>query len=203
MDPELRSVIVRYTWVAVVLAGSVVWAALYTTDRIRAQGGTSVDDLAPATAPGLGINAPSSAAAPTPGSPAAPGEEPKAPSLASLLVTREGATRVACGPACRLEAYCGLRDAATCARSSCDGDLRRPHASDLTFARADTCVQAAAAPCEEACARRGTCSGSHGDDLRCIDACLKRADDEPARAYVSARCMLESACGDMGRCEAL
>lgn len=203
MDPELRSVLSRYSVVGIVLAASVIWAARYTTEAIAAQGGTSVDALAPQPPPTLtgSANAPASPS----DAQAAAGQgadPPRAPSLAALLVTRDGTTRVDCAAACRLEAYCDLRDVPTCTAASCDGDLRRALASDLIFARADTCVQAAAAPCEESCARRGVCANNHTDNARCTDACLKQASRDPPRAYREARCVLETGCADLGRCTA-
>lgn len=186
MDSELRSVIYRYSVVGIVLAGSVTWAVAYTTAR--------TDEAARNNATAAQARA---AAAPQTG---ADTESRRAPALSSLVVNRDGVERVACEPACRLEEYCDLRDLSSCLQSSCEGDLRKPASSDLAFARSETCAAAAAAPCEEACRKKGECAANHADDTRCTTACLGLVHENPARVFRESRCVLESRCSDLPLC---
>jgi hypothetical protein len=205
VDPELRSVLKRYTFVAIVLAAAVVWTVVYTTDTALrapppevpappmppAPGETEADEIFAKPDPSMQRGAPP---------PPAPSAEAKAPSLSSLLVTKDGARRIACGPACRLEAYCKLRDIDVCLSNSCDGDVRKLSRSDFELASASDCAQAAAAPCEEACWRKGECAGDHADDLRCTNACLTLVRQRPMAVFSESRCILESSCADLPLC---
>ncbi len=176
LDPELVSVLKRYTVVGVVLAGAVIWTVLYVQDDAHANGAPIV----------LGADA-----GPT-DTPDAPPD--KAPSLKEMFV----GDRVACEPACRLEAYCSLRSVDDCLRTSCDGALRIAVPSDTVFARADDCAAAAAAPCADACARRATCSETAAavDQARCVAACKEKPD------YRLSRCVIEATtCDDVSRCK--
>lgn len=202
MDPELRSVLRRYLLVGIVLAASVAWAVIYTTMKTSA----------PATSPAPAQNgAPATTEAATAAKATAEATdeaarqpekraERKAPSLGALLVSKDGAQRVACEPACRLEEYCDLRDAASCLQTSCDGDVRKLSTSDFPFARAETCAAAAAAPCAEACWKKGECAGDHGDDTRCTNACLTLVTQRPAETFRESRCLIESRCTELPLC---
>jgi len=164
MDPELRSVMVRYSIVGLVLAGSTIWTVAYVQDITHENGAPIV----------LGSDA---------GPQQAPPPREKAPALTEMFV--DG--RVACAAACRLEAYCGLRAVDDCLRSSCDGNVRKPNvAGDTAFAKADDCKAAAAAPCEDACRRLGECHKDHGDDDKCTVQCKENPD------YRKERCVLEA-----------
>jgi hypothetical protein len=171
MDPELRSVMVRYSIVGVVLAGSVIWTVAYVKDVTHENGAPIV----------LGADAGPERPFAEKG-PVAPSVD-KAPSLSEMFI----GDRVACGPACRLEAYCGLRAVDDCLRTSCDGNVRKPAvAGDAAFAKADDCRAAAAAPCADACARLGACHKDHGDDEKCALQCKDNPD------YRKERCVLEA-----------
>jgi hypothetical protein len=194
VDPELRSVILRYSVVGLVLAGAVIWAVTYTT----AKTGVAKENGAPIL---LDEQKGESARQRETVTPEAKTASPElAPSISSLLVEKNGARRVACEPACRLEAYCGLRSVEQCLKTSCDGDVRKLSNSDFTFAQAEDCAAAAEAPCEEACWRRGECTGDHVDDKRCTASCKALVKQRPAETFVESRCILESACADLAAC---
>lgn len=171
MDLELRSVIVRYSFVGLVLASAAVWTVIYASDVKRPNGAPVI----------IGTDAGPVDAVPS----------EKAPALSEMFVEVDGERRVACAAACRLENYCGLRSVDDCLRSSCAADrrdARRPSTSDPAFARADDCNAAAAAVCAEACDRTGNCKHDHRGDQACAESCLKA----PQPRYRENRCVIEA-----------
>jgi len=181
VDSELRSVIYRYSVVAVVLLGALIWTVVYTDDKnIRKNVAPLVMDAGVAD---------TSATGPT-----------KAPSLTAMFVQKDGVEHVSCVAACRLEAYCELRTVDACLKASCIGDLRIGSTSDAIFARSEECPAAAVAPCEEACARQTSCDAAKNTDT-CVTACRSKAQGAPATGYQNARCAIESkTCDDVKRC---
>ncbi len=127
-------------------------------------------------------------------------DEAMAGRAAPMVVERFGARRVSCAGACDREAECGFRTYADCTMASCEGDVRKLASSDFRLAEADTCAAAAAAPCEEACWKRGECTGDHAGDRRCTKACATLVQQEPVETYRESRCVLEQACADLPVC---
>jgi hypothetical protein len=180
VDQELREVATRYTIVGVVIAAAAIWTVWFVKDNGHENGAPVVigSDAGPAQSP-----------------------DEKAPSLASMFTTKNGAERVLCAPACKLEAYCSLRSVDECLKQSCDGDVRALNKSDFTFARADDCAAAAAASCAEGCFKRGECAGEHGGDARCTEACVTAVKLRPGAAYRASRCTIEAkSCVDVAGC---
>lgn len=191
VDPELLDVIKRYTIVGVVLTGALVWAVVYTPD---AQGGTA--NNAPALeAPVADIPALDAGAS---------------ASDSALVVVKLGLRRIACGPACDLEASCALRTRELCVNESCEGDVRKINRSDFHLDAAASslpngqpdCQGIAASPCEEACWKKAECGGGHGGDAACTAACTSLMKRDPAQTWRQARCVLEvKSCADVARCD--
>lgn len=178
MDPELWDVIKRYTIVAVVLVGALIWAVLYSTDSTRESNNKIILEAR--------VAANAVDAGPLPG---------------SFVVVKSGISRIACGPACALEASCELREPAACANESCEGDVRKMNRSDFHLEGAGTCADVVITPCEEACWRKGECGGTHGGDAACTNACRALMKDQPQNTWREARCILEvKSCGDVARC---
>ena len=183
MDSELQKVIVRYTIVGVVISAAAIFTVYTYQDQRHPNG---VPDVV--------------------GSDAGPGgsaeERPTtAPSVKSMFVEKNGVERVVCKQACRLEAYCSLRDVDDCMAASCDPadrDVRVDVKSDAVFAKADDCAAAALAPCADACRRKEACGVV---DDKCVAVCKLRAQQLPGDGYRSARCVIEAkTCADVGGC---
>ena len=196
MDPELKSVLRRYSIVALVLGGTVVWTVWYVRDNAH-------ENVAPA------VVATTPQEPPTPESelqaqPRSEEHEKKklAPSIDSLIVREaSGARHVACAPACRFEEYCELRAVDECMKTSCDGANRVLSRSDFELVQADDCAVAAAAPCEEACWKKGECAGDHTTDKQCTDACKAMVKQLPAATFRESRCVIETKqCADLATC---
>jgi hypothetical protein len=180
VDVELQRAIMRYVFVGIVISAAAVVTILVVQDEKHENGVPLV----------VGSD----------GGPASGGEQPPqtAPSLKSMFVEKAGKQRVACAPACRLEAYCSLRSADACLAKSCDGDARIDAPGDLEFARAEDCNQAAQTPCVDACARRATCGTS---DPKCLELCRVRTQQLPGDGYRAARCVVEAkTCADVAAC---
>ncbi|OGQ14176.1 MAG: hypothetical protein A2138_27930 [Deltaproteobacteria bacterium RBG_16_71_12] len=127
----------------------------------------------------------------------APPPEADAP---PIVVERYGARRASCAGVCDLEARCGLRTFADCTAQSCEGEVRKLSNADFTLAGAADCASAAAAPCEEACWKRGECTGHHQADQQCTKACKRLVEQLPAETYRESRCVLERPCEELPLC---
>lgn len=204
MNRELRSLVIRYLLMSLVLAAAAVVAGHCATRPKQ-----SSAEAAPATTPVKDEAQPSQEPAakenaqPDGGVKTRSAVESQASRQEELVVERDGVSRVACKPMCRIEAQCGLRDEASCVKASCDGDVRVLSTSDFEIVRAGDCAQAALAPCNEACWRRGECSKDHGDDARCTDACLTLTRQQPVASYRESRCVLETPCAELALCGAV
>ena len=182
MEPELWDVIKRYTIVAIVLTGAVVWAVAYTPD-----------------APSDGaVNG-----APVLEAPVAPLSPATADVVdGKFVLVKHGLRRISCQAACDLEASCELRAAAVCVNDSCEGDVRKINRSDFHLERAADCAEVAASACEEACWKKGECKGSHAGDAACTDACASLMKSKPTDTWRQARCVLEvKSCADVAVCD--
>jgi hypothetical protein len=181
VDVELQRAIMRYLFVGIVISAAAIATVLVVQDAKHENGVPLV----------VGSDA---------GPLSSEEQRPQtAPSLKSMFVERDGKQRVACAPACRLEAYCGLRAASACLAKSCDRDARIDAAGDLDFARAEDCSQAALAPCPDACARRVACGAVA--DPKCLELCRLRAQQLPGDGYRAARCVIEAkTCNDVAAC---
>jgi hypothetical protein len=195
MDPELRSVIVRYLVVGLAMIAALVAANVWLNKP-----------SAPAPPPPV----PSAAA---PESPKAERAEPARPAAADgeskegvsskrvdPIVTYQGGTRVSCPAACEREAACGLRDLSACLERSCDGPVRKLSTSDFELVRSGNCAAVALSPCSEACWKKGECSKDHSGDSACTAACRSLVKQLPAETFREQRCVLESACADLPLC---
>jgi hypothetical protein len=178
VDPELWDVIKRYTIVAVVLVGALLWAVLYTTDTTRESNNKIILE------------------APVAANPVDAG-----PVQGSFVVVKYGVSRIACAPACELEASCELRELAACTNESCEGDVRKMNRSDFQLEGARACTDVVVTPCEEACWRKGECGGTHNGDAACTNACRDLMKGRPQKTWREARCILEvKSCDDVARC---
>lgn len=123
----------------------------------------------------------------------------------TLVVTRNGARRIACSKTCALENECGFRDSATCVQDSCDGDVRKVSRMDYCLALDDsvTCLDAARCSCNESCWKRGECAKNHSGDADCERACITLVQQDGVARYRENRCVLEHACSDIAACGAL
>lgn len=129
---------------------------------------------------------------------APPSEEAGAPP--SIVVERLGARRASCAGVCALEESCGFRSLADCRTQSCEGELRKLSSADFALAAAADCAGAAATPCEEACWKRGECTGHHQADRQCTKACKRLVRQLPAETYRESRCVLERPCDELPLC---
>ncbi len=136
--------------------------------------------------------------------PSAGAKEAGPPSTAprSPWLMKSGVKRVACGFACDLEERCTLRDAGTCVERSCEAerDVRKPTTMDYCLAEADSCLDAVACSCAEACWKRGECAGDHDHDDECARSCQVLARQDPGRVYRENRCLLENRCDAIAVC---
>lgn len=117
-----------------------------------------------------------------------------------MIVEKLGARRVSCAAACALEARCGLRTLEECTRQSCEGEVRKALRSDFDMAALKDCGALAENPCEEACWRRGECTGDHEGDRACTAACRTLVKQAPRQTYRESRCVLERPCADLPLC---
>ncbi|MBI1944874.1 MAG: hypothetical protein HYS27_04215 [Deltaproteobacteria bacterium] len=129
---------------------------------------------------------------------AAPPPEAGAPP--PIVVERFGARRASCAGVCALEESCGFRSQAECRAASCEGDLRKLSSADFALAAAADCAAAAATPCEEACWKKGECTGHHQADRQCTKACKRLVRQLPAESYRESRCVLERPCAELPLC---
>lgn len=181
MDPELWDVIKRYSIVALVLTGALVWAVMYT----------------PTMPGGVANNAPA-LEAPQAAPPAADASADEK----NFTLVRHGLRRIACAAACDLEVSCQLRRADVCINESCEGDVRKVNRSDFHLAAAADCAAVASSSCEEACWRKAECGSGHGGDKACTAACTSLMTREPQKTWRQARCILEvKNCDDVARCD--
>jgi hypothetical protein len=152
----------------------------------------------------------SSADAPTMAAPPPPdiAESAKADApRPKLLVEENGTQRVSCEGACALEVTCGLRTLDDCRASSCDDAkrVRTPNRSDFCMASSvdGSCADVVTCTCEEACWKKGECTGDHTDNARCTAACKKLVEQDPVGSYRDNRCMIENKCADIAACGAV
>lgn len=125
---------------------------------------------------------------------------PPAEAAPPIIVERFGARRASCAGVCDLEARCGLRTFADCTAQSCEGDVRKLSNADFALEQAADCASAAATPCEEACWKRGECTGHHDQDRRCTKACKRLVRQLPEETYRESRCVIERSCDELPLC---
>ncbi len=131
---------------------------------------------------------------------APPGERGDVAAPPPVVVERLGARRTSCAGTCALEERCGFRSLAACTAQSCEGDLRKLSRADFVMAKAADCAAAAATPCEEACWKRGECTGHHESDRQCTKACRTLVKQLPEESYRENRCVIERACAELPLC---
>ena len=117
-----------------------------------------------------------------------------------IVVERLGARRTSCAGVCALEAQCGFRSVPDCTAQSCEGDLRKLSRADFAMAKAADCAAAAATPCEEACWKRGECTGHHDNDRQCTKTCRTLVKQLPEESYRENRCVIERPCAELPLC---
>lgn len=125
---------------------------------------------------------------------------PPAEGAPPIIVERFGARRASCAGVCDLEARCGLRTFADCTAQSCEGDVRKLSNADFALEQAADCASAAATPCEEACWKRGECTGHHDQDRRCTKTCKRLVRQLPEETYRESRCVIERPCEELPLC---
>src|SRR5262249_50874389 len=118
----------------------------------------------------------------------------------SIVVKKDGVSRISCVGACAIEARCELRAEDACVKDSCEGDVRIATRADFCLDSARECGEAARCPCEEACWKRGECAGDHASDAACTAACITLAMQQPIATYAENRCVLERACAEIPAC---
>lgn len=129
-----------------------------------------------------------------------PAEADRQGKPAPIIVERLGARRVSCAAACALEEQCGFRAASECTANSCEGDLRKLSRSDFALEGMADCAALAESPCEEACWKRGECTGAHEADAQCTAACRTLVKQAPRESYRESRCVIERSCVDLPLC---